>query len=82
LENVPSEDELKNVARLLNKKPIEFTRTKEKAFKEANLRKDSSDEEIIKAMKKYPILIQRPIVIKDNKTAVISRPPETVLDFI
>ena len=72
---------LKEIATLLNKKAIEFTRTKEAAFKEANLTKESSDDEIFEAMIKFPKLIERPIVIKGKK-AVLGRPPENVLDLM
>ena len=36
---------------------------------------------IVKAMIENPKLIERPIVINNNK-AVIGRPPETILEYI
>lgn len=63
-------------------KPIEFTRTKEKEFKLAGLTKNSSDEEIIDAMVQYPKLIERPIVIQDDKRAVVGRPVENIEELI
>jgi len=62
-------------------KAIEFTRTKEKEFKESNLTKNSSDEEILKAMSKYPKLMERPIVFNKEK-AVIGRPEENIIEFL
>ena len=66
-------EELKDLQRKLWLKTIEFTRIKEKEFKEANLSEDSSDEEILKAIVKYPKLIERPIVYNEEK-AVLWRP--------
>ena len=40
-----------------------------------------SDEEWIRAMVQYPKLIERPIVVSDNK-AILGRPPENVLDLL
>jgi arsenate reductase len=62
-------------------KAIEFTRTNEKEFKEVNLSKDSSDEDILKVMAIYPKLMQRAIVFDENK-AILCRPPENVLDIL
>jgi arsenate reductase len=44
-------------------------------------RKKMRDEDILDAMIKYPKLIERPIVIKDNK-AVIGRPTEKIYDLL
>lgn len=82
LENPPTVEELRTIAEQLGMRPIEFTRTKEAAFAEVGLSKKSSDEEIIAAMHAHPILIERPIVIFDNKKAVVSRPPERILEFL
>ena len=61
-------------------KAIEFTRTKEKEFKELWLTKDSNDEEILKAMSKHPKLMERPIIF-DEKKAFIWRPTENLLNI-
>lgn len=65
----------------LNLKAIDFTRTKEKEFKENWLTKNSSDEDILKAMVKFPKLMERPIVF-DEKEAVIWRPEENITNFV
>lgn len=78
LEDNPSAEELRQVLDLLGKKPIELTRTKEKLFKELGLQKDGSDAGILQALVENPKLIERPIVIKDGKEAVIGRPTEEV----
>jgi len=74
-------DELVDLKEKLGLKAIEFTRTNEKEFKQANLTEDSSDEEILKAMAIYPKLMQRAIVYNDKK-AILCRPPENVLDIL
>ena len=68
---------LKKVINLLNIKPIELVRKNEQEWKEHYKGKELSDTEVIKAMVKYPKLIQRPIVVNDNKAA-IGRPLEAV----
>ena len=65
----------------LNLSAIDFTRTKEKEFIQAGLTKDSSDEKILKAMAKFPKLMERPIVFNDKK-AIIGRPEENIIDFV
>jgi len=64
-------------------KAIDFTITKEKEFKLSLLTKDSLDEEILKAMVKFPKLIERPIVF-NYKRAVLWRPDpeEKIKEFL
>jgi arsenate reductase len=82
LKNPPSESELKRLLKLLGLKPRELLRKKEEEYKKAKLDKpDLADAEIIRAMVKYPRLIERPIVISGTK-AVLGRPPENVLKII
>ena len=74
-------DELSEIIAYLNIEPIELVRTKETIWKENFKDKSLTDEEIIQAMVDHPKLIERPIVIKDNK-AVIGRPLEKVINFV
>ena len=78
LKNPLTEVEIREILEILGKTPIEICRTGEKIFKELDLTKNSSDEELISAMAKNPILIERAIVIKNNKKGVLGRPPENV----
>lgn len=81
LDDVPTREELENILSLLNINPIELVRTKEAIWKDNYKDKVLSDSQVIDAMLKNPRLIERPIVIKNNK-AIIGRPPQNVLDIL
>ena len=59
----------------------EVVRTKEEPYEQLALSPDSSEEEVIAAIVKYPILMERPIVVKGD-SAVIGRPPENVRELL
>lgn len=80
LQDIPTADELKQVIALLGfSSARELMRTKEACYKELNLKEVNDDDMLIEAMVANPKLIERPIVIVDNKQAKIGRPPESVL---
>ncbi|MGJ8761176.1 arsenate reductase (glutaredoxin) [Polaribacter sp. R2A056_3_33] len=81
LEKIPSEKELTEIIKMLDISPIQLVRKTEKIWKENYKGKELSDKEIIKAMIESPKLIERPIVINNNK-AVIGRPPENIKSII
>jgi len=62
----------------LNIKPLSLVRTQEIIWRENYKGKELTDIEIINAMFENPKLIERPIVVRNNK-AIIGRPPENVL---
>jgi arsenate reductase len=68
---------LSDVLKKLKISPIDLVRTKEKLWIENFRGKTLSNDEIISAMVQNPILIERPIAVKDDK-AVIARPFENV----
>ncbi|MGY3794565.1 arsenate reductase (glutaredoxin) [Aquimarina sp. 433] len=76
-----TENKLKDIINLLNIKPIELVRTNETIWKQEFKGKEIKDDELIRIMVNHPKLIERPIVIKNNK-AIIGRPPEKVLDIL
>ena len=81
LETPPDAAELKKLLRKLGMKAADLVRRGEADFKAAGLDRDSTDEEVLAAMARYPSLIERPIVVKGGK-AVLGRPPENVLALI
>ena len=73
---------IKDILKKLSLKPRDILRTSEQDYKDNNLKEDNlSDDVLIDYMIKYPILIERPIVIKGHK-AVLGRPPENILELI
>jgi arsenate reductase (glutaredoxin) len=78
LQDTPSIEEIQTLLTQLNITPLELMRTKETTYKELGLSKNSTDEERLQAMQENPSLIERPIVIHNDK-AKIGRPPEDVL---
>ena len=57
----------------------DFVRTNEPIFKKLELSLDN-EVEVLQAMQKEPILMQRPIITFKDK-AIIGRPPEKVLEL-
>lgn len=81
LDDPPTEDELADIISKLNIKPLELIRDNEKIFKENFKGEKHTDEEWIRIMTENPRLIQRPIVISDDR-AVVGRPPENVRELL
>jgi arsenate reductase (glutaredoxin) len=77
LNEVPTESTLRDVIAKLGIKPEELVRKSEDDFKSHFKGKTLTDDEWIKAMLKFPKLIERPIVIRNEK-AVIARPTERI----
>ncbi|WP_416442036.1 arsenate reductase (glutaredoxin) [Leeuwenhoekiella sp. A16] len=81
LENTPSYIELAAIIGKLGIHAIDLVRTNESAWKENFKNKNLTDEEIIQAMVDHPKLIERPIVIHNNK-AIVGRPPENIKQIL
>ncbi len=83
LKTPPSAEELADILDKLGlDNPRDLMRKKEKEYKENNLDDTSlSREQLIAAMVEFPRLIERPIVLANNKAA-IGRPPENVLAIL
>tara|TARA_R110000765_G_scaffold189283_2_gene294664 strand:- start:231 stop:572 length:342 start_codon:yes stop_codon:yes gene_type:complete len=81
LENPPSYIELAAIIGKLGIHAIDLVRKNESVWKENFKGKNLADEEIIQAMVDNPKLIERPIVIHDNK-AIVGRPPENIKQIL
>jgi arsenate reductase len=81
LDDIPSAESLTEIIKLLEITPIQLIRKTESIWKERFKGKEMSDAEIIEAMISNPKLIERPIVINNNK-AVIGRPPENIISIL
>jgi len=81
LDDLFSEEDLSKILKKLKISPIQLVRKSEAIYKSDYKGKEMSDAAWIKAMVKYPKLIERPIVVHGKK-AVLGRPPENVLEII
>ncbi len=75
-----TKDLLDEAIKKLGKRPCDILRKKEEEFKALEL--DLQDDEAVKAaILKWPKILERPIVIAEEK-AVLGRPPENVLELL
>ena len=82
LENPPSVKEIALILRKLGLSSRDIIRKGEKEYKLLNINDQSlTENELISFMSENPKLIERPIVVKDDK-AIIGRPPENVLSLL
>lgn len=82
LKNPPDEHELARILGMLEMEPVDLMRKGEDEYSDLKIedRKDDTAG-LIKEMIAHPILIERPIVVKNNQ-ARIGRPPESVLEIL
>ena len=81
LKDVPTKDELKSVITKLGIKAEDLIRKGETDFIENFKGKVMTEEDCLNAMIRFPKLIERPIVVKNDK-AVIARPTNLINDLI
>ena len=82
LETPPSAEELELLLSKLGMEPRDLMRKGEKPYRDLNLEEDTKTRaDLIEAMVKHPILIERPIVVNHEKVA-LGRPPENVLGIL
>ena len=75
-------DALKSITTMLGCSIQDIVRTGEDIFYKLGLKNTSaSEDELIDIVVNNPLLLQRPIVVNNNK-AVIGRPPENVLAIL
>lgn len=81
LETPLGREALHALRRKLALPPARWLRTGEAAYAEAGLSESSTEGEILEAMARHPILLERPIAIRGER-AVVGRPPERVLELL
>ena len=77
IKNNLSSEQIKNILKKLQLKPIELVRKNEAIWKEKYKAKDFTDDQLIKILSNEPKLIERPIIVSE-KLAVIGRPAENI----
>ena len=83
LKTPPDAATLRRVLVLLGIGPRGLVRTGEPVYRELGLDDPgTSDDALIAAMVEHPVLIERPVVVVDDRRAAIGRPPENVLDIL
>lgn len=80
LDNTPNLENIKEVLILLNYKAKDLMRKKEDLYINLEINEINDENELIKLMIKNPSLIERPVVIYNNKAA-IARPLENVKEL-
>jgi arsenate reductase len=73
--------EIKALLGKLKLTPGELVRKSEDLYKETFGDKTPTDAQLIAAMAKHPVLIERPIVVQGERAA-LGRPPENILQLI
>jgi arsenate reductase (glutaredoxin) len=81
LKEPPTRAELAALRRKLGLSPSEWVRKNESEYKAAGLDTKSSEDKLLDAMAKHPIIIERPIVVRGDR-AVVGRPPERILELL
>lgn len=81
MKEIPTQKDIKDVLKMLGLKAEEIVRKKEQLYKDKYQGKKISNAEWIRILSKNPVLIERPILIKDGK-AIIGRPVERIKDFL
>ena len=77
IKNNLSSQQIRNILKKLQLKPIELVRKNEAIWKEKYKGKDFTDDQLIKILSSEPKLIERPIIVSE-KLAVIGRPAENI----
>lgn len=82
LKTPPDAPTLKRLLKMLELAPRDLMRKGEKVYKELGLDDAAlGDDRLVEAMVENPILIERPIVVRDGRAA-LGRPPESVLAIV
>ena len=77
IKNNLSLEQIRNILKKLQLKPIELVRKNEAIWKEKYKGKAFTDDQLIEILSNEPKLIERPIIVRE-KLAVIGRPAENI----
>ena len=81
LKTPPDKATLQKITKMLGVKAEQIVRKGENTFKQNFAERSLSEDQWLEALVQYPILIERPIVVKGTR-AVLGRPPENALDLL
>ena len=82
LKTPPTAEELDDILKKLGLEPRQLMRKNEAEYKEAGLdNEDLSRQALIRGMVENPKVIERPILLANDKAA-IGRPPENILEIL
>jgi arsenate reductase len=81
LKEPPTIEELRHIVQLLGVRPIDIVRRGEEIYKTLGLSEATPDEEMLRAMAEHPILIERPIAVRNGR-AVVGRPIENLREIL
>ena len=81
LSSPPTRADLEALGERLGLPPAAWIRPKERAYADAGLGPESSEDELLDAIAAHPILLERPI-LDTGQRAVVGRPPERILELL
>lgn len=82
IENPIQEKELKKILKCLGMNASEIVRTKDKLFKDFYKNTSLDEKDYFDILIKHPTLMQRPIIVCNNKYAVIGRSSDPIADIL
>ncbi len=81
LKTPPTMKELDALLKKLRMTPDQVIRSKEPIYDELKLANETSRDKLLRAIADHPVLLQRPIVVRDDR-AVVARPAENVRELL
>jgi arsenate reductase len=81
LDDAPTVAELTQLLAQLDAPVRALLRDGEAVYQELDLDRPLSDTELLRHIAAHPILLQRPIAVRDGR-AIIGRPPELILELL
>lgn len=81
LENPPSREEILELLKNLGENSPELVRTQEKVYAESGLTAESDAEAIADALTRFPVLMQRPVCVQEDRV-IVARPGERAKEIL